>query len=56
MENPMTWNRAQRVIDEALTEHDQNMQNGMCGASLITIIYKALSTAGLLTQEASQRD
>lgn len=54
MENPDTHNNAVRVIDQALVEHYNDVQNGVIGLSQARRIHDALFEAGYLT-EASQK-
>ena len=51
MENPATWNKAQKTIHTAILEHDKALATQMCGPSLVTRIYNKLYGAGLLKEE-----
>jgi len=51
MENPATWGRAERVVDEALRKHAEMMAKHYCGLSDVRMVTDALRAAGLLKKE-----
>lgn len=50
VENPATWNEAEKIIEEVLCKHYENMQHPdpLIGFSLPKQIAEALRDAGLL--------
>lgn len=46
MENPATWNEVEKAIDEAISEHEKAMQEGVCGISIVRRIYNKLIERG----------
>lgn len=54
VENPATWGKAERVIDEALDEADAAFQDQVCGLSVPRRIADALRQAGLLVETTSE--
>lgn len=48
MENPVTWNNAQHIINEAIEEHRQAVRSGLSGLSLVSTIYNRLLEKGLI--------
>lgn len=55
MENPATWGKAERVINDALYAADRAQLAGRVGFSRARQITLALRNAGLLTEEDSER-
>lgn len=55
MENPATWNRAERIVHEALREFSSSAKAGVIGLSLTRQITDALRKAGLLVEETPER-
>lgn len=48
MENPATWKRAEKIILDALTEHDKMTAAGAVGFSSPRFVADRLRAAGLL--------
>lgn len=48
MENPAYWGEAERLIWEAIDEHEKAMEDHVCGGSLPLVIATKLEAAGLL--------
>ena len=51
MENPATWNETVKLINEAITDHQDGMESGLCGLSLGRMIHDRLEEAGKLSPE-----
>jgi hypothetical protein len=51
MENPETWNKIQKVIAEAIDDHEKALQSQICGVSLVSRIYNKLLKNGMLLKE-----
>jgi hypothetical protein len=51
MENPATWGKAEKVIDQAHKDYWKARKDGVIGWSLIHTIAEALREAGLLRDE-----
>lgn len=54
MENPAAWDRATRVISNALTEADLKHEAGYIGFSRAMQIRNALWAEGLLVEEPTE--
>lgn len=52
MENPLSWNAAQKAIFEALCEHFQATEKHVEDGSQVYYIYNALKNKGFLKQDA----
>jgi hypothetical protein len=51
MENPATWGRAEHVVSQAMDEAEDDLQQQVCGLSVVRQITDALRAAGLLKEE-----
>jgi hypothetical protein len=51
MENPASWNEAQKIISEAIQEHETSKKAGVFGLSLVATIYNALNVKGYLNDK-----
>lgn len=51
MENPAIWSQVQKAIAEALTEHAEDVQAGICGLSEVSRVYTKLCKQGFLKPE-----
>ena len=52
MENPATWNEVQKAIDEAITDYAESVGQGVCGLSLVSVIYTKLKGNGHLHEHS----
>ncbi len=53
MENPGSWGEAERTVNEALKQHQAQVDLRLCGASLEMVICNALRAKGLLQEYSS---
>lgn len=55
MENPAYWTHADRVIEQALRNHEKMNLAGYVGGSRAYCVRKALEEAGLLSEEKNPK-
>lgn len=48
MENPLCWNEIEKTIDAAIRVHQEDMDEGVIGASDVRYIYDALLAKGYI--------
>jgi len=52
MENPDTWGKAEKIIDQAITDYARDVLHGIVGLSLARRIADDLRAAGMVKAES----
>jgi hypothetical protein len=54
MENPQTWGKVKKTINEAIIRHHRSVEAGEFGFSDVTVIYNLLKERGFVVEDTHE--